>query len=359
MPPSLDPLRLLLIALSGWMNQQQRDVIDYLQEENQVLRQQLGNKRLRLSDDQRRCLAAKAKKLGRRMLAAVATIVTPETLLAWHRKLIAKKYDGSSHRGPGRPRTGNEIEELIVRMAEENRGWGYRRIQGALANLGHEVARGTIANILKQNGLEPAPERNRKTTWQEFLRQHWELLVAADFFTVEVWTRKGLTRFMVLFLIDISTRRVEIGGMAAKTNGLWMDQIARNLCDDVDGFLKGKQYLILDRDPLFTVEFRNTLGAAGVECVRLPPRSPNLNAHAERFVRTIKESCLERMILFGESSLRKAVGEFVVHYHHERNHQGLGNRLIIPDECHARAKGAIQRRERLGGMLNYYYREAA
>jgi transposase InsO family protein len=359
MPRSLDPFRLLLIALAGWMNQQQRDVIDYLQEENQVLRQQLGNRRLRLSDDQRRRLSAKAKKLGRRMLAEVATIVTPETLLAWHRKLIANKYDGSSHRGLGRPRTGNEIKELIVRMAEENRDWGYRRIQGALANLGHEVARGTIANLIKQNGLEPAPERNRKTPWQEFLRQHWEVLVAADFFTVEVWTRKGLTRFMVLFLIDISTRRVEIGGIAAKTNGLWMDQIARNLCDDVDGFLKGKQYLTLDRDPLFTVEFRNTLAAAGVECVRLPPRSPNLNAHAERFVRTIKESCLKRMIFFGEGSLRKAVGEFVCHYHHERNHQGLGNRLIIADDCHPGNKGAIQRRERMGGMLNYYYREAA
>jgi transposase InsO family protein len=146
--------------------------------------------------------------------------------------------------------------------------------------------------------LEPAPERSRKTTWQEFLRQHWEVLVAADFFTVEVWTRKGLTRFMILFLIDLSTQRVEIGGIAGKTNGLWMDQIARNLCDDVDGFLKGKKYLIHDRDPLFNVEFRNTLATAGVGCVRLPPRSPNLNAYAERFVRTIKESCLERMIFF-------------------------------------------------------------
>lgn len=359
MPPSLDPFRLLLMALAGWMNQQQRDVVDYLQEENRVLRQQLGNKRLRLTDDQRRCLAAKAKKLGRRMLQEVATIVTPETLLAWHRKLIAKKYDGSSHRGVGRRRTADAIEELIVRMAQENRSWGYRRIQGALGNLGHEVGRGTIANILKRNGLEPAPERNRKTTWKEFLRQHWEVLVAADFFTVEVWTRRGLTRFMILFLIDLSTRRVEIGGIAGKTNGFWMDQIARNLCDDVDGFFKGKQYLILDRDPLFTIEFRKTLSASGVECVRLPPRSPNLNAHAERFVRTIKESCLERMILFGEGSLRKAIREFVSHYHCERNHQGLDNRLIIPDERHFGNKGAIQRRERLGGMLNYYYRDAA
>jgi len=244
-------------------------------------------------------------------------------------------------------------------MATENRDWGYRRIQGSLANLGHEVARGTIANILKAHGLEPAPERNRKTTWKEFLLRHWEVLVAADFFTIEVWTRKGLTRYVVLFLIDLSTRRVEIAGIAAQANGLWMAQVARNLSDDVDGFLMGKRYLIHDHDPLYTAEFLGTLGAAGVKSAKLPPRSPNLNAHAERFVRTIKESCLDRMILFGEGSLRKAIHAFIAHYHLERNHQGLGNRLITPQEPRIRGTGAVQRRQRLGGMLNYYYRHAA
>jgi len=359
MRPTFDPFRLLLISVAGWLGQQQRDVIDYLQEENRVLRQQLGNKRLRLSDDQRRQLAAKAKKIGRRILREFATIVTPETLLAWHRKLIARKYDGSKQRGPGRPRTLESIQDLVVRMATENRDWGYRRIQGALANLGHEVARGTIANILKAHGLEPAPERNRKTTWKEFLLRHWEVLVAADFFTIEVWTRKGLTRYVVLFLIDLSTRRVEIAGIAAQANGLWMAQVARNLSDDVDGFLIGKRYLIHDHDPLYTAEFLGTLGAAGVKNVKLPPRSPNLNAHAERFVRTIKESCLDRMILFGEASLRKAIHEFIAHYHLERNHQGLGNRLITPEELRISGSGAIRRRQRLGGMLNYYYRQTA
>ena len=138
---TFDPFRLLVVSIAGWLNQQQRDAIDYLREENRVLREQLGNKRLRLNDDQRRRLAAKAKMLGRRILREVATIVTPETLLAWHRKLIAQKYDGTGKRGPGRPRTGGEIEALVVRMAEENRDWGYRRIQGALSNLGHELAR--------------------------------------------------------------------------------------------------------------------------------------------------------------------------------------------------------------------------
>jgi len=288
----------------------------------------------------------------------LTTIVTPATLLAWHRKLIAKKYDGSRQRGPGRPRTPDEIRRLVVRLATENRDWGYRRIQGALANLGHEVARGTIANLLKEHGLEPAPERERKTTWKEFLCRHRDVIVAADFFTLEAWTRKGLTRFLVLFLIDLSSRKVEIAGVAREANGLWMSQVARNLSDAAEGFLIGKRYLIHDRDPLFTAEFLEILEATGVQSVKLPPRSPNLNAHAERFVRTIKESCLERMILFGEGSVRRAIHEFVLH-HHERNHQGLDNRLIIPEQLVADSAAAIQRRSRLGGMLNYYYRQAA
>jgi putative transposase len=231
---------------------------------------------LRLNDDQRRRLAAKARGLGRKVLAQVATIVTPGTLLRWHRQLIAHKYDGSGNRGPGRPRTAGEVEELVVRMAQENRDWGYRRIQGALSNLGHELARSTIADILERHGIEPAPERSRKTTWKEFLTQHWDLIVAADFFTVEVWTATGLRRFIVLFFIELSTRRVEIGGISAVANGLWMNQIARNLTDSVDGLLAGKRYLIHDRDPLFTDEFLRTLKDTGVASVKLPARSPNL-----------------------------------------------------------------------------------
>src|SRR6516164_3277123 len=314
------------------MNQRQLQVIDYLREENHVLREQLGGRRLRLNDDQRRRLAAKAKGLGRKLLAEMATIVTPETLLAWHRKLIALKYDGSVKRGPGRPRTADEIETLVIRMAEENRDWGYRRIKGALSNLGHEIARSTIADILERHGIEPAPERKRKTTWKAFLGRHWELIVAADFFTVEVWTRRGLQRFVVLFFIELSTRRVVIAGIAATVNGFWMDQIGRNLTDSVDGILDGKRYLTHDRDPLFTGEFLETIASVGVESVKLPPRSPNLNAYAERFVRSIKESCLDQMIFFGEGSLRKGIHEFVLPYPGARHHQGLGNRWIVPHE---------------------------
>ena len=169
-------------------------------------------------------------------------------------------------------------------------------------------------NILKQHGIEPAPERSQKTTWKEFLSRHWELIVATDFFTIEVWTRHGLQRFVVLFFIELSTRKVEVAGIARAANGLWMSQIARNLTDADEGILNGKRYLIHDRDTLFTAEFVDMLASAGVKSVKLPPRSPNLNAYAERFVHTIKESCLERMIFFGEHSLRKAIQEFMVHY---------------------------------------------
>ena len=183
MPRVLDPFRFVLIAVAGWMNQRQLQMIEYLREENRVLREQLGERRLRFTDDQRRRLASKAKGLGRKLLADVATIVTPETLLRWHRQLIAQKYNGSSKRSPGRPRTMGEVEQLVVQMAQENRDWGYGRIQGALSNLGHTLARSTIAEILARHGIEPAPERRRKTSWKEFLRQHWELIVAADFFS--------------------------------------------------------------------------------------------------------------------------------------------------------------------------------
>jgi transposase InsO family protein len=183
--------------------------------------------------------------------------------------------------------------------------------------------------------------------------------VAADFFTIEVWTRRGLQRFTVLFFMELSTRKVELGGIAQVANGFWMSQIGRNLTDAVDGVLRGKRYLIHNRDPLFTAEFLNMLGDSGVKSVKLPPRSPNVNAYAERFVRSIKESCLDRLILFGESSLWKAVHEFLAHYHQERNHQGLENRLIAPDRFLAASTGPIRRRERLGGILNYYYRDAA
>ena len=221
------------------------------------------------------------------------------------------------------------------------------------------MGRGTIATILRQHGIEPAPERRKGTTWREFLQAHWDVLAAADFFTVEVWTATGLTRYVVLFVIELATRRVHIAGITAAPDGAWVVQCSRQLTDAADGFLVGKRFLLHDRDPLFTELFRENLAAAGVETVRLPPKSPNLNAFAERFVRSIKESCLDRLILVGDASLRRAVREFVAHYHEERNHQGLGNVLIFPARGQTRVTDRVASRQRLGGLLKYYHRPAA
>jgi putative transposase len=217
------PLSFVVACLSGWLNEDQRHAIHYLTEENRVLREQIGNRRLRFTDDQRRRLAVRAKELSRTALIEVATIVTPNTLLAWHRRLIARKYDGTEKRKPGRPRISADVEALVVRMAKDNRTWGYDRIVGAPANLGHELSAKTIAAILKRDGIEPAPDRERKTTWKEFVSRHFDQIAATDFFTVEVWTKRGLQRFMVLFFMELSSRRVQLGGIAKCPNGFWMD----------------------------------------------------------------------------------------------------------------------------------------
>jgi transposase-like protein len=234
----MNVMKLMVVALAGWINQQQEDVIDYLREEVRILKELQGKKRLRFSDEQRRRLARKAKLIGFGRLKEIVGLVTPQTLLAWHRKLIAKKYDSSGKRRKvGRPPTKEELRELVIRMAEENRGWGYTRIRGAMANLGHEIGRGTIAEILKQAGLEPAPERGGKGRWSEFLRTHWEVLGATDFFTVEVWILGGLVRCHVLFVIRLSSRRVHVAGIIPERDGKRMKQVGRNLTDCMDGFL--------------------------------------------------------------------------------------------------------------------------
>jgi putative transposase len=302
-----------------------------------------------------------SKILGRKVLAQVGTLVTPDTILRWHRLLVARKWDYSARRQkqPGRPALAVEIRDLVVRLARENPRWGYDRIQGALANLGHKISDTTVKNILGAHGIEPAPQRKRRPTWKTFLKAHWDVLAAVDFTTVEVWSKKGLVTFYLLFVMELATRRVHFAGVTPAPDDRWMKQIARNLTSVDGGFLVGKRYLLMDRDTKFSAAFRRILADAGVKAVRLPPRSPNLNAHLERFWRSLREECVDRMIFFGENRLRQAVHEFVCHFLGERNHQGLGNRLIErPDEV-GRAAGVVKCRERLGGILRYYYRQAA
>ena len=352
-------LAYLLMIVSGWVHQRQLIVIEYLQTENRLLRARLSRKRIRFSDAERVLLARKAKAVGRTALLALDTVVSPDTLMRWHRRLVAQKWDFSKRRRPGRPGIMREISRLIVRMAQENPGWGYTRIQGALANLRHKVGRGTVSNVLKRNGIEPAPERSKRTTWSTFLRAHWKVLAASDFFTVEVWTPKGLITYYVLFVISMADRVVHVVGVTTRPDEAWMLQACRGLLDVESGALAVKRYLIIDRDTKYTQQFRRRVEEGGTEVIRLPPQSPNLNAYAERFVRSIKDECLDRMIFVGQASLRRAIGQYMAHYHEERNHQGLGNSLIRPVAPRAGNAALIQRHPRLGGMLNYYYRAAA
>jgi len=252
-----------------------------------------------------------------------------------------------------------EIRQLAVRFASENRTWGYERIEGELGKLGHRVARTTIANILSENGLEPAPNRSKRITWAEFLQMHWESVSAMDFFTVEVWTAKGLTRFHVLFVIVLSTRRVEIAGISSTPHGAWVERVLRRQLDDFDGFLTNHKYLIHDRDPLFTKSMIEMLASAGIKSVKLPPKSPNLNAYAERFVRSIKHECLNRIIPIGEKHLWRAVDAYVKHYNHDRPHQGVGNVVLDPSLEPAEPVGKIICDEQLGGLIHSYRRDAA
>ncbi len=234
------------------------------------------------------------KALGRKLLKRFATIVPPETILAWHKRLIARKWSYPARR-VGRPTLGKGVVDLVVKIARENPTWGYCRIQGALANVGHKLSSSAVASILKAHGLQPAP--SRRTSWFVFLKAHIEGLAAADFLNVEVWTLRGLRTYLVLFAIRISTRRVELLGITEKSAPEFARQAARNLIDEGSATMKGVTHLIIDRDEKFTLAFKDAVRHADVKVVLTPPRSPLYNAFAERFVKTLRISVLDRMDL--------------------------------------------------------------
>jgi transposase len=349
----------ILACVTGTVDQELLARNEYLAAENRIMKAQLKG-RLKLSDAERGALGEIGRRLGRKVLADIATVAQPDTILGWYRKLVARKFDGSkARRGPGRPRIKREVEELIIRMASENRGWGYDRIVGAVANLGYEISDQTVGNVLRRHGLPPAPERKRTATWAAFVRTHLALLAGTDFFTAEVLTLRGLMTYYVLFFIHLESRRVDIAGITVHPNEAWMKQIARNVTMDDCGALRDCRYLLHDRDTKFARSFRAIIASGGVEPLVLPARSPNLNAYAERWVRSVKEECLSKVILFGERSLRRALSNFVDHFHAERNHQGKGNVLLFPRVTDRQREGPVRCHERLGGLLRYYHREAA
>jgi hypothetical protein len=261
----------LLAYVTGLVNQELLLQNEYLVAENRVLRGHLPA-RLRLSDPERRTLAEIGKRLGRKALAKVACAAKPDTILSWYRRLIARKFDGSQSRTyPGRPRISAEVEKLVVRFARANSGWGYDRIVGALANLGHQISDQTVGNILRRNNIAPAPKRSQTTSWKKFIRRHLDVLAGSDFFTVEVLTWRGLVTYYVLFFLHLETRRVSLAGITRHPTEEWMTQMARNAVDEESGYLRRHRYVLHDRDTKFCADFRKTL-ATGVsnacDCLR-------------------------------------------------------------------------------------------
>src|SRR5256714_5648162 len=255
----------LLAYITGTVDQELLLRNEYLVTENRMLRHQIKG-RVRLTDGERKTLAAIGQKLGKQALKEVATIVKPETILGWHRTLVAQKFDGSQQRpSPGRPTIDQELEALIVRIARENRSWGYDRIVGALANLGLTVSAQTVGNVLKRHGIPPAPERKTTTTWKECIRTHMDVLVATDFFTAEVWTLGGLVTYYVLFFIHLGSREIHLAGITPHPDTRWMLQVARNVTMEEWGCLSPGQYLIHDRDAKVCTAFQRIIHGAGIK----------------------------------------------------------------------------------------------
>ena len=359
-------LQFIIVMIASAINDRLQRRLDYVEEERRVLQEQLeaatGGKKLSFTADQRRRLATAGKQLTPDERRKCCHLVKPSTILAWFRQLSARKYDSSEARR-GRPPKPQDVRKLVIKLAMENPGWGYTKIRDALrTGLGVEIGRTAVANILAEAGMQPAPEREKKRTWKQFMTAHWDSLCGCDFFAVEALGLTGTVRYMVFFVIVLKTRAVEIAGIRVDPDGEWMKQMARNLTDVVDGFLRNATYVIHDRDPVFTEAFEAILGERGVKCVKIPAQSPNCNPHAERFVKTVRDECLHHFVIFGERHLRYLLKEFLAHYHTERFHQGLGGQLIEKEAGSTSDEGACGQvvcRSRLGRMLNFYYREAA
>jgi putative transposase len=292
----------LLAYVSGTVNQELLLRNEYLAAENRILRGQIKG-RLLLSEGEKATLAEIAHRLPRMVLEDVAATAKPDTILGWYRKLIANKFDGSKFRRVGRPKLDQETERLVVQMARENPSWGYDRIVGALANLGHRLSDQTVGNVLRRHGISPAPKRKQSISWKDFIRAHRDVLVGMDFFTTEVLTLKGLTTYYVLFFIHLESRQVKLAGFTRYPDEEWMGQQARNMTTEEWGSLRGCRYLLHGRDAKFCESFRELISTGSVNPLRLPARSPNLNSYAERWVRSVKAAATPSAWLYESETL--------------------------------------------------------
>lgn len=355
----LQPLWLLLSAAT---DRELVRMVEYLKAENRILRDKLPA-RITVTPRERVRLVRFGTPLGS-TIRGLITIVTPRTFARW----VARAESGppprpAGARKPGRPRTAEDIRELILRLAREN-GWGYSRVLGELKKLGiRSVSRTTVANILREAGFDPGPKRG-EGTWSDFLARHAATLWACDFLSVRSLTAAGFVDLFVLFFIHIGSRRAFVSGITAHPDAKWVTQQARNASMVMTEWGRPATHLLLDHDSKFTSGFDAVFVAEGTDVKRVGPLAPNLNAVAERYVQTLRTECLDHFVILGERHLRHIIREWERHYLVERPHQGVGNvPLTEADSDEPRIvpfpSGAIRCRERLGGLLKHYYRAAA
>jgi putative transposase len=309
-----------------------------------VLRRQVGRPRFSWSD--RAFIATLARIVPRERWGSF--LVTPETILRWHRALVRRHWT-YPHRRPGRPQLPEETIELIVRLARENPRWGYLRIVGELKKLGVTVSKGSVANVLGRHGLPPAPRRGGPT-WVEFLHAQAKGVLATDFFTVDTVL---LRRYYVLFVIEVERRVVHLLGVTTNPDSPWVTQVTRNFATGLEDAGRRFRFLVRDRDRKFSSSFDTVFGSIGIEAIKTPVRSPRANAYAERWVRTVRAECLDHLLIFGRRHLESVLSEYVDHYARARPHRGLDLDTPRPNPASNRTE-VLRRRDVLGGLLHEY-----
>jgi transposase InsO family protein len=345
----------------GRLSEREKDLeILILRKQLMIVEQRLA-KPVHLSRAERLTLAVISTKLktasGRSLkeLREVIRLVQPQTVFKWHRELVRRKWTYRRKHVGGRPRTHPDIEHLIVRLARENGDWGYGKIKGELAKLGHKTSRETIANILERHGILPAPERGSSPSWRHLMTHYKDQVLACDFFTIETLF---LQTVYVLFFIEVGSRRVHFAGCASHPNAAWVEQQARQMVWALEERDLAIHFLIHDNDSSFTQAFDTVFRSEGIRVIHTPYHAPNANAHAERWVRTVREECLDNLLIINQAHLRRVMREFVTYYNTARPHQGIGQQTPIPSTV-SLGSGPVRCRNILGGILHDYYREAA